>query len=166
MSRITFEIPQSRHPFIGLGTGIIITENGREEPKIIIKFPLHNIEIVTSTGDSARSIIAELHSDETFNLDRVEFAKNAACDILQVGEHLLHIKTKKEKPVFARWLVWYYAKNTLKMNDSECGRIFGFNRLTVRDAVKHFKPENVNYLLGWQRTAYDRFCEEMKNYVF
>ena len=51
MSKITFEIPQNKHPFIGMGEGIIVTENGKMEPKITIKFPKYNIEVDVATGE-------------------------------------------------------------------------------------------------------------------
>ena len=166
MSRITFEIPQYKHPFIGLGTGIIVTENGREEPRIVIKFPLHGIEIVTATGEEAKSAMADLNSDECFDSDRIKFARNTACEALHLENGLLDVKTRKEEIVFARWLVWDYAKNVLKMSLHSCGDIFNLDHATVMWGVKQLNKDNVKFLTGWRKIAYEKFWESMKAYAF
>lgn len=163
MSKITFEIPQNKHPFIGMGKGIIITENGKMEPKIVIKFPKQNVEITVATGDEAKAMIAELNSDEYYNDSKAEIAKNIACDILGIEPYMLHIKTKDEKPVFARWMVWRYAHKTLKMSLNDCGDMFGLDHSTVSWGIDKLNDEELKYLSSWQFSAYKEFRRKLEN---
>jgi hypothetical protein len=162
MSRITFEVPQSKHPFVGLGPGIIITENGDQEPRIIVKFPLYGIEIVTALGDEAKKVMLNMSSDEVFNEDRIEYAKNIACEVLEISMFELLTSQKKsgeQKASFGRWLVWDYAKNNLNLSLSECGDIFNKSHSTVLWGVNRVSTEK-----GWRKIAYLRFTEKMKIY--
>lgn len=159
MSRVTFEVPQSKHPFVGLGTGIIITENGDQEPKVIVKFPLYGIEITTALGEEAKKVMLEMNSNEVFNDDRIEYAKNIVCDILGITILELNNSKKKEKAVFGRWLVWDYAKNNLNLSMECCGDIFDKDRLTVRNGLLKIREE-----VGWRKDAYTEFVEKMTEY--
>ena len=162
MSRITFEVPQSKHPFVGLGTGIIITENGDQEPRIIVKFPLYGIEIVTALGEDAKKVMLEMNSDEVFNEDRIEYAKNVVCEVLGISMFDLMTSQKrsgKQKAAFGRWLVWDYAKNHLNLSTYECGDIFNKDHSTVLWAVNKLPTER-----GWRKAAYITFTEKMKIY--
>ena len=163
MSKITFEIPQNKHPFIGMGEGIIVTENGKMEPKITIKFPKYNIEVDVATGDDAKAMIAELNSDEYYNHNKADIAKEIVCDILKIEPYTLHIKSKDEKPVFARWIVWKYCNKSLKMSLNECGDMFGLDHSTVVHGVKTLEDENIKYLLTWQSSAYREFRRRIEN---
>lgn len=162
MSRITFEVPQSKHPFVGLGTGIIITENGDQEPKITVKFPLYGIEIITALGEDAKKVMLEMNSDEVFNEDRIEYAKNIACEVLDINMfELITVKKRSgpQKAAFGRWMVWDYAKNNLNLSFNECGDIFGQDHVTVMQSLKKLHEER-----GWRKIAYERFTEKMKIY--
>ena len=157
MSKITFEIPQNKHPFIGMGDGIIITENGKMEPKIVIQFPKLNLEIPIATGEEAKAMIAELNSDEYYNYNRAEIAKEIACNILGIEPYTLQLKTKDEKPVFARWLVWKYCNKDLKMSLYDCGDMFGLDHSTVVHGTKQLEDDNIKFLSSWQSSAYREF---------
>lgn len=166
MGRIIFKIPESRHPFVGLGEGIIIAENRKVEPKITVTFPSHSIEITTMTGEQAKIFISQMNSDNVWNEDRVEYAKGKACEILSISYIQLHTKSKDRKAAFGRWLVWEYAKN-LKMNFNECGRIFDMKHSTVHVALKKLeekKEKSLKYMTGWEKSAYVLFQQEMRNY--
>lgn len=166
MSRITFDIPQAKHPFIGLGDGIIICENGKEEPKIIIRFPLRGIDVVTATGEEAKAIILKLNETESYyGNDRLEYAKNAACNAVGIDTFWLHAKGKEEKGVFARWLVWDYTKNNMGMTLQECGNIFWHDHSTVLSALTHFSTEGLPFLIGWQKEAYEDYWASMREYM-
>jgi hypothetical protein len=165
MSRITFEIPQAKHPFIGMGDGIIISENGTMPPRIIIRFPSRNIEVVTAIGEEAKAIMAKLNEDAIFDEDRVEYAKNIACGVLGIDIYQLNVRGRDEKAVFGRWLVWDYAKNHLMMTLEECGDIFELDHSTVSYALKLLSDENVRFLVGWQKVAHCKFWQEMAAYI-
>jgi chromosomal replication initiation ATPase DnaA len=163
MSRITFEIPQNKHPFIGMGTGIIITENGKEEPKIVIKFPKQNVEIIVATGDKAKAMIAELNSDEYYNDSKAEIAKKVACEILEIEPYMLQIKSKDEKPVFGRWMVWRYAHKFLGMSLNDCGEMFGLDHSTAFYGIDKLNEEDLKYLSSWQSSAYREFKRRIEH---
>lgn len=163
MSKITFEIPQNKHPFIGMGEGIIITENGKMEPRIVIKFPKRNIEVEIATGDEAKAMIAELNSDEYYNDSKAEIAKQTACDILGIEPYMLQLKSKDEKPVFARWLVWKYSHKTLGISLYDCADMFGLDHSTVSYGVKQLEDDNIKYLLSWQSSAYREFKRRIEH---
>ena len=165
MSRTTFEVPQSRHPFVGLGTGIIVTENGKEEPRILIKFPEYGIEVVTATGEKAKKVMLEMNEDECFNADRIEYAKGVACDVLKINSFSLNAGRKEEKAVFARWLIWDYANNSLHLSQRECGDLFGKDHATVKWGVDQLKGENLKFLNGWRKMAHITFWEKMNEYT-
>ena len=162
MSTITFEIPQSRHPFIGMGDGIIVTENGKMEPKVAIKFPKHNIEIIVGTGEDAKAMIAHLNSDEYYNNNKAEIAIEIACKILDLEPHMLQLKTKEEKIVFARWMVWKYCVKTLGISLTECGEMFGLDHSTVIHGVDKLSIEKLKYLSPWQASAYREFRKKIE----
>lgn len=166
MSRTIFEVPQSKHPFVGLGTGIIITENGKQEPKVTIRFPLYDIELVTAVGEKAKTVIMEMNSDETFDGDRIEYAKNAACEILSINSYQMNTSTKKQEAVFARWLVFDYAKNSLNFSLSRCGRLFfpEKDHATVLHAINKLKKDELKYLSSWQKEAHSQFWKRMRTY--
>lgn len=166
MSRTIFEVPQAKHPFAGLGTGIIIAENGKEEPKITIRFPLYNIEIVTATGERAKKIMLGMSSDDVYDEDRIEFAKNIAGSILGVTSFQMNTSIRKEEAVFARWLVFDYAKNSLSYSINECGKIFSPEKdySTVRNGIEKLEKENHKYLSKWQQEAHNTFWEKMRIY--
>lgn len=168
MSRTIFEVPQAKHPFAGLGTGIIIAENGKEDPKIIIRFPLYGIEVVTAVGEKAKNIMLGMSSDDVYDEDRIEYAKNSAGSILGITSFQMNTSIKKEEAVFARWLVFDYAKNSLSHSMAECGKIFSpkKDRNTVLNGIKKLEKENVKYLSKWQQDAYHSFWEKMNKYNY
>lgn len=163
MSRTTFEIPQAKHPFVGLGTGFIITENGKEEPRIIIRFPLHNIEIVAATGEQAKSITAKLNVEESSTEDKIEFVKTIACEMTGIPYLNINRGRSDERAVFARWLVWDYQKKILKMSFEQCGNTFGLDHSTVIYGMKQLSGENLRYLTGWRAYAYNKFWEAVNS---
>lgn len=159
MSRTTFEIPQAKHPFVGLGTGFIITENGKEEPRIIIRFPLHNIEIVAATGEQAKSITAKLNVEESSTEDKIEFVKTIACEMTGIPYLKINSGRRDARAVFARWLVWDYQRKVLKLSLEACGEVFGLDHATVLYGINQLKPENIRSLNGWRKYAYTKFWE-------
>lgn len=165
MSRTTFEVPQSRHPFAGLGTGIIVAENGKEEPKITIRFPLYGIEVITATGDEAKRMIHKINSDELFVEDKIDHAKSVVCNILGIDEFTLNNAKRNERSVFGRWLVWDYMKNQLNLSLVKCGEAFGKNHSTVKHGLKKIEPDELRFLLKWQRMAYSSFQTKIKELI-
>lgn len=163
MSRTTFEIPQAKHPFIGLGTGIIITENGREEPRIIIKFPLHNIEIVAARGEEAKAMVNKLNTDESSTEDKTEFVKTLACEIVGIPYLKINSGRRDARAVFARWLVWDYQRKVLKLSLEACGETFDLDHATVIYGMKQLSGENLRYLTGWRAYAYNKFWEAVNS---
>ena len=163
MSRTTFEIPQAKHPFIGLGTGIIITENGREEPRIIIKFPLHNIEIVAARGEEAKVMVNKLNTDESSTEDKIEFVKTLACEIVGIPYLKINSGRRDARAVFARWLVWDYQRKVLKLSLEACGETFDLDHATVIYGMKQLSGENLRYLTGWRAYAYSKFWEAVNS---
>lgn len=166
MGKIIFKVPESKHPFVGLGEGIIIAENGKVEPKITVTFPAHSIEIITMTGKDAKLLISQMNSDEVWNEDKIEYAKNKVCEILCINPVKLYV-SRDEKAAFGRWMVWEYANKILNMTPTQCAEIFNMSHSTVHCAlgkIEELKEKNMKYMAGWQQFAYISFQEEMKKY--
>lgn len=163
MSRTTFEVPQSRHPFAGLGTGIIVAENGKEEPKITIRFPLYGIEVVTAKGDDAKRLMMKMNSDEYFIEDRIDYIKSVACSTLGIDEFTINTAKKNERAVFARWLVWKYLRENTNLSLAKCGELFKKDHATVKHGIKKVAPDEVKYMSKWQQIAYYSFQEKTKD---
>lgn len=168
MGRIIFKVPESKHPFVGMGEGVIVTENGRMEPKIVVKFPQYGIEITTIEGEKAKDLISRMSSEYVTNDDKVEYAKSVACDVLSI-DRLQLSKSQSPKPVFGRWLIWDYANKNLEMSYSDCGRLFNMGHAAVMTAIKNLRErmdkDNRKYMEDWQQSSYILFKKEMEIYI-
>lgn len=171
MGKTIFKIPQSRHPFVGLGEGFIIAENGRSEPKITVTFPSHSIEITTITGEKAKEMIAQMNSDDIWDEDKIEYAKGVVCKILDLDLISLS-KSKKTKCSFGRLLIYEYAHNKLKISLSKCAQMFVVNSNSpggVHNMIKKLqiiKEKDCKYMEDWERSSYILFQKEIEQYEY
>lgn len=168
MGRVIFKVPESKHPFVGMGEGIIVTENGKMEPKITIKFPEYDIEITTIKGKKAKDFIKQMGSDQLSDNDKIEHAKNTVCDLLSIS--LLELgKSQKPEASFGRWLVWEYANKNLNMSYPQCGRLFNMTHSAVHTALRNLKDsmddKNRKYMEDWKQSSYILFKKEMEMYT-
>lgn len=171
MGKIIFKVPESKHPFVGLGEGFIIAENGKVEPKITVSFPSHSIEIITLTGEQAKLIISQMNSDDVVDEDKIEYAKGIVCKILQIDSISLH-KSKSNKCAFGRTLIYEYAHKKLNISFPKCAGLFIVNSnspggiCNILTKLETRKEENMKYMPSWEQFAYLSFQEEMKNYSY
>ena len=169
MGKTIFKIPQSRHPFVGLGEGFIIAENDRSEPKITVTFPSHSIEIITLTGEQAKILISQMNSDDVVDDDKIEYAKGIICKLLNIDQTELSI-SKKHKCAFGRMLIWEYAHRKLNISFPKCRGIFSINSNSeggIHNRIVELekrKEESMKYMEPWEKFTYINFQEEMKNY--
>lgn len=169
MGKIIFRVPESRHPFVGLGEGFIVAENSKEEPKITVKFPSHSIEITTVKGMEAKKMMAQMSSDDVWEEDKIDYAKGVVCRILKVNLINLNRSNRIPECVWGRWLIWEYCKTNLDFSYSRCGRIFNMDHSTVHAAMKKLnvrKEDNYKYMKEWEKSSYILFQREMEQYEY
>lgn len=171
MGRIIFKIPESRHPFVGLGEGFVVAENGKMEPKITVKFPSHSVEITTITGEKAKEMMAQMSSDDVWDEDKIEYAKSIVCKILDLDLISLS-KSKKHKCSFGRLLIYEYAHNKLGISLPKCAQMFIVNSDSpggVHNMIKKLqtlKEKDCKYMEDWERSSYILFQKEIEQYEY
>jgi len=157
MQRTKTVINESSHGLIGLGSIEYDYQYSSKDKEVIItllKFG-HKFEY---KNEQAKKIVSKLLDED----EKVKQVKQIAATSCHIPEFRLYESSRKKEPVFARYLVFWYATIYTKMSLKDAGLIFAKDHATALHGKRIVETEDV-FLSPEQRYWKNRFINKLKD---